>query len=146
MGAYRRHLEFWFELQFYMKNGTADEKMQAVRELEVCDGKLEFWQRHPEWNEEIAGKMTRQLAGEWEMPGAAPKRKVVASRAPSPAPKGRTVPVPDTGRPRGVSIPVTHPKLGKGKIVSDLGDGIVQVVFDRDGVARKLDRKFLTQT
>ena len=66
MGAWQKHLEAYYYLQFIYKKGTASEKMQASRELVVCDRKIEFWARHPAFNKAQAATVNSRLKGQWK--------------------------------------------------------------------------------
>ena len=45
-----KHLENWFVLRF-IQTQTTDmiERQQATKELTICDRKIEFWKRRPEY-------------------------------------------------------------------------------------------------
>lgn len=52
------HYQNLLTLEFFARNGTRDERVQAERELAVARRKLDFWKRQARWNESnaIAGK------------------------------------------------------------------------------------------
>lgn len=46
----RNHIKNWFYLKFIYMNGSTLEKLQAEKEILICERKIKFWERHPEFN------------------------------------------------------------------------------------------------
>lgn len=42
------------------------EKRQAEKEIAICEKKLEWWRRHPNFNQEEASRGTIKLKKQWE--------------------------------------------------------------------------------
>jgi len=147
MGAWAKHAKNYYELMFYIKNGTAQEKIQASNEMKVCDRKLEFWQGHSRFNPSSAAVISNDLADEWEMDPLRVKQTHTAQRQPSTNKSPFSSPTAKAALGSVGAERVKNSKLGPGTIVKDLGGGIVMVVFDdpkRGGVAIKMSRDFLT--
>lgn len=55
--GYLRHYDNLMFLTFMSNNGTFQEKAQARKELAICERKLQWWQRHPNYvqQEVLAG-------------------------------------------------------------------------------------------
>lgn len=65
---YGTHLKNWFYLQFVLqKSEDWQEKRQAQRELGIAERKLAFWYRHPRFDPETAGTLTKAAQAEWKV-------------------------------------------------------------------------------
>lgn len=144
MGVWEKHVKNRYELMFYLKNGTVDEKLQASKELEVCDRKMAFWERHANFDPVEANSIAGALAKEWEMP-AIKLKQPMASR-PTTTKLGFTsssvMPAPGTAGAQ----KVMHKTFGTGTIVKKLDGDKVMVIFDDKklgGVAKTLSMSFL---
>lgn len=149
MSAWGKHLENWFYLSFIMKSGNANEKMQASKELEICDNKLAFWENHPNWDKIEAGRITSEAAKKWKMPGpVGPARLRAVKSEPSRKPSSSTrsnVTVIGKAPPGGFKR-VKHPKYGEGEILQNLEGDKVSVRFDKDkNRLMTFDKKFLQE-
>lgn len=52
-----KHLENYFFLKFILTNSDRGrEKVQAARELEICDRKIKFWQKQDSYSETLFQK------------------------------------------------------------------------------------------
>lgn len=149
LGAWKKHLQNRYYLSFMLANGTAEEKGMASHELDVCDRKLEYWERHPKFDRTSAGAVNREVASEWAS-RAVPAYTIgsLGSSRPRSLPARPGLGVSPTAKAAPGSAGaerVTHTRFGPGTVVRDLGDGKVQVVFDtpRGSPARTLDRSFL---
>lgn len=69
MKVWKKHRENRAFLFFMYKNGTIAEKQQAAKELEICDRKLAFWERHPQFNRETAGRFAQEIMKQWAKKG-----------------------------------------------------------------------------
>lgn len=63
--AYLRHYANKLYLTFMLKAGTTAEKMQASKELEICDRKLNYWSKHPNYVHADALAGVEKLKREW---------------------------------------------------------------------------------
>ena len=144
MGAWAKHARNRYELMFYLKNGTVEEKTQASHELELCDRKLAFWEKHSEFDPKLAGEISKELAAEWKTtPIDVAKRKIPAqnSSTPKKSPFSSPTAMPAPGSKNAEEV--LHKTFGKGTIVRKLDDGKVQVRFG-SGAVKTLDMSFLT--
>jgi len=147
MGAWGKHAANRYELMFYLQSGTVAEKTQASHELEICDRKMAFWERHDKFDPTEARRIVDRLAGEWEMPPIPIKRPSTVGPAAtsqrSAFPNPSTMAAPGTpGAKR-----VTHKTFGAGTIVKKLDGDKVMVIFDDKklgGAAKTLSMSFLT--
>ncbi|RWI35515.1 hypothetical protein [Mesorhizobium sp.] len=71
--GFMRHYENYLFLQFVTKNPRASEaeKRQARHELTICEGKLAFWRRHPNYDHEEAMQRVNVLKKQWQQEGVA---------------------------------------------------------------------------
>jgi hypothetical protein len=65
MKTWSTHRENRAYLFFLYKNGTMSEKQQAAKELEICDRKLAFWERHPAFDKAQAGVIAQKIMSNW---------------------------------------------------------------------------------
>jgi hypothetical protein len=128
-----------------LKMGSVEEKTAASRELEVCDGKLSHWERHPKFDRAAAAKVIDRVSGEWGLPKIPVGGMSGVNLPPKPA-LGRVSPTMKPAPGSAGAERVSNPKFGVGTVVRDLGDGKVQVVFDSDKTkaAKTLHRDFLS--
>lgn len=70
--AYLRHYDNYLFLQFVTVNprSTETEKRQARLELTICEKKLEFWRKHPNYDHDEALKGVQALKRNWEKEAA----------------------------------------------------------------------------
>ena len=66
--AFKNHLENWFFLKLTLRNGNMIDRHQASKELAICDRKLEYWQRKPEFDMKQAEKDIAELRSRWQEP------------------------------------------------------------------------------
>ena len=61
-----KHYENSLYLVFYEKNDP-DIRMrrQAAKELEICQKKMDYWKKHPNWNATEAGQRAEELKKKW---------------------------------------------------------------------------------
>lgn len=64
---YLKHYDNYLFLQFVSTNprSTDAEKRQARLELTICEKKLEFWRRHPNYDQDEALKGIQDLKRNW---------------------------------------------------------------------------------
>lgn len=61
-----RHLKNQFYLQFILhKSDRVNEKMQATKELEICERKLKFWRQQRSYDSAIEARLVAQLRKTW---------------------------------------------------------------------------------
>lgn len=65
MKTWQTHLENRSYLFFMYTKGTYAEKQQASKELEICDRKLAFWERHPAFDISKAASAKAQVKSKW---------------------------------------------------------------------------------
>jgi hypothetical protein len=63
--GYLRHYENLLYLTFMHQNGTTAEKMQAAKELTICERKLKWWQNHPNYDAKEALRGVNSLKSAW---------------------------------------------------------------------------------
>lgn len=63
---YRRHLENWFFLKLTMRNGNMIDRHQASKELAICDRKLEYWYKKPDFDMKQAERDISELRSTWQ--------------------------------------------------------------------------------
>lgn len=66
--AYLIHLSNWFELKRYYALGSLPEKLQATKELAICERKLEFWSKRPDFSQEKVQAEQKRLSDLWGIP------------------------------------------------------------------------------
>jgi hypothetical protein len=64
---YLTHYSNHLLLQFIANHSQASfsERQQARKELEICDRKLDYWRRHPNYNSALANAGVIQMNKEW---------------------------------------------------------------------------------
>jgi hypothetical protein len=62
---YKKHLTNWFYLKFLLAKGTTWEKLQATKELLICERKMAFWYKHPSFSVAQAGNDVSALKKQW---------------------------------------------------------------------------------
>lgn len=63
---YLSHFSNFLFLNFMLQKGTWLEVQQATKELEICEKKLAFWKKHPNFVEEIVSKEKERIIKEWK--------------------------------------------------------------------------------
>ena len=62
---YLQHYENRLFLQFMLKAGNFTERQQAHKELDICDRKLEYWSRHPNFDQNVVSIGILKLQKDW---------------------------------------------------------------------------------
>lgn len=62
---YLKHLGNWFELKRYYALGSLPEKLQATRELVICERKLHFWRQKPSFDQAMIQAEQTRLSTLW---------------------------------------------------------------------------------
>jgi hypothetical protein len=52
-------------LKFFLSSGTTAEKIQAQKELEMCERKMKFWEHHINFDKGVALKVAERLKKDW---------------------------------------------------------------------------------
>ena len=62
-----RHMGNFYYLRFIETNPLADrsEVWMARREIPICERKLEYWKKHPNWDAETAARENEKLKKIW---------------------------------------------------------------------------------
>ena len=63
---YYRHLENWFFLKLTIRNGNMIDRHQASKELAICDRKLEYWYKKPNFDMKQAERDISELKSTWQ--------------------------------------------------------------------------------
>lgn len=64
---YLKHAANWFFLRLIYSNGSVLDKFQATKELAICDRKLEYWSRKPNFDPTAVEEELRKLKKEWNL-------------------------------------------------------------------------------
>jgi hypothetical protein len=67
--AYLRHYDNKLYLAFIAKNGSQTERWQAEKELVICERKMRFWEKHPNFVGEAARQGMEQANKAWRQEG-----------------------------------------------------------------------------
>ncbi len=64
---YITHYSNYLYLNFILthESSTFAEKTQAKKELDICERKLAYWRRHPNWSHEATDNEVAKLKSEW---------------------------------------------------------------------------------
>lgn len=62
---YMVHYSNYKSLKFFAANGTLSEKLQAEKELVLCERKLAFWEKHPRFELDIVLKEKQEEDRRW---------------------------------------------------------------------------------
>lgn len=64
--AYMRHFENFLFLDFMLNNGNDAEKRQSSVEMEICERKMKFWERHPNFVSATVQALKEKRLAEWK--------------------------------------------------------------------------------
>ncbi len=62
---YLKHFENKLYLTFIASSGTQGEKWQAEKELVICERKMKFWEKHPNFTKERAQAGMEKAIKSW---------------------------------------------------------------------------------
>lgn len=65
--GYLKHYGNLLFLTFMHNNGTTAEKMQAAKELTICERKLKWWENHPNFVAIEARRGVEALKRDWKL-------------------------------------------------------------------------------
>lgn len=68
MASWLIHAENRAVLDFYIRNGSLPEKMQAIHEMKICERKLAYWERHQNFSGTEQAKLTAYIHRQWRNP------------------------------------------------------------------------------
>lgn len=64
---FEKHLRNWFYLDFIAKNSDDfKEKGQAEKELVICQRKIDYWKKHPNFERSEEERITNLVKKEWK--------------------------------------------------------------------------------
>lgn len=63
--AYLRHYDNYLVLNFIAKNGTRQERAEVEKEILICERKLAFWEKHPNYDREVVARAKEQMLKDW---------------------------------------------------------------------------------
>ena len=64
--AYMRHYENFLFLDFILNNGNDREKVEAKVELKICERKLDFWKKHPNFEPQTVQALVEKMHIAWK--------------------------------------------------------------------------------
>lgn len=64
--AYLRHFENFLFLDFILNNGDYNERQQARKELTICERKMRFWEKHPNFEALTVQREKEKLLVSWK--------------------------------------------------------------------------------
>ena len=67
VSGYLKHFDNLLFLTFMSNHGTTAEKMQAQKELIICERKLAWWEKHPNYDKVEVLRGVAAKKREWEM-------------------------------------------------------------------------------
>jgi hypothetical protein len=65
VAKWARHFANSMQLKFFMQHGTTQEKLQAQHELAICERKMTYWQRHPNYSVQAAAQQATEIKKQW---------------------------------------------------------------------------------
>lgn len=63
--CYLTHYANSLYLTFMLQNGTQAERRDALKELDICDRKLKFWERHHNYDHDLALQGMEEEKKKW---------------------------------------------------------------------------------
>lgn len=76
------HYANFLYLDFILNNGNYVEQQQARKELKICERKMAFWEKHPDFNKEAARVEKEKLLLAWRSGSRPDVRSVLAPSTP----------------------------------------------------------------
>ena len=90
--AFMSHYSNFLYLDFILNNGTYQERQQARKELTICERKMKFWERHPDFNKETVRMEKEKLHLAWKSGDRPDVRTALAPPIPSAKPSIKVKP------------------------------------------------------
>lgn len=63
--AYLRHFSNYLFLNFVSVKGTREERASVEKEILICERKLKFWERHPNFNASYVQSEKENMIKQW---------------------------------------------------------------------------------
>lgn len=63
---YMKHYRNFLFLDFMANNGSFKEKGEALKEIEICKRKMNFWKKKPDFNKENVMKLREIANKDWK--------------------------------------------------------------------------------
>ncbi|MGV1754902.1 hypothetical protein [Agrobacterium sp. CG674] len=71
--GYLRHFDNLLVLQFFAKNGSRQERAEIEKEIIICNRKLSFWEKHPNYDAAIVQREKEKMIRQWSVDAASGK-------------------------------------------------------------------------
>jgi hypothetical protein len=65
LGYWEKHYANSLILKFFLKNGSTQEKLQAQKEMEICERKMKHWEQHRNFDSAKAVKIAERQKKVW---------------------------------------------------------------------------------
>mgnify|MGYP006271413301 CR=1 FL=1 len=65
MNPWRRHYSNSLMLKFFLMNGSTREKIQAQKELTICERKMKHWESHVNFDKKKSVEIAEDLKKNW---------------------------------------------------------------------------------
>lgn len=66
LGYWEKHYANSLMLKFFLTHGSTFEKLQAQKEMEICERKMKFWEHHVNFDRAAAVKIAERQKKAWE--------------------------------------------------------------------------------
>lgn len=96
--AFMSHYANFLYLDFILNNGDYQERQQARKELVICERKMKFWERHPDFNSTFVRGEKEKLHVAWKSGGRPDVRSALTPPIPRPSAKS-TIKVKPKAKP-----------------------------------------------
>lgn len=63
---YIKHYENFLVLSFFLREGNREEKQRASKEIEICERKMKFWERHKNFSQNDSEYLISELKKKWK--------------------------------------------------------------------------------
>jgi hypothetical protein len=63
--GYLRHFANYLVLCFFAKSGSREERAAIEKEILICQRKLTFWERHPNYDAALVQREKERMIKEW---------------------------------------------------------------------------------
>lgn len=68
--AYLRHFSNYLFLNFVSVKGTREERASVEKEIQLCERKLKFWERHPNFDPAFVQAEKEKMIKQWRQDGS----------------------------------------------------------------------------
>lgn len=90
--AFMNHYSNFLYLDFILNHGTYQECQQARKELTICERKMRFWEKHPDFNAALVRSEKEKLHLAWKSGDRPDIRTVLTPPIPNPKPSIKVKP------------------------------------------------------